>query len=62
MMKKGQAHWFQAMFDACERGWLVGFGIWEWAVCQKEGIMKSTEKRQQTSIGNFHKFQNENLA
>jgi len=32
-------------------------------ILSKEGIMKSTEKRQQTSsIGNFHKFQNENLA
>jgi len=32
-------------------------------ILSKEGIMKFTGKRQQTSsIGNFHKFQNENLA
>lgn len=36
--EKGQADWFQAMFDACEkRDWVGGFGIWEWAVWHGDG-------------------------
>lgn len=28
---KGQADWYQAMFDACEkRDWVGGFAIWDW--------------------------------
>ena len=36
--EKGQADWFQAMFDACEkRDWVGGFGIWEWAAWNGDG-------------------------
>ena len=36
--EKGQADWFQAMFDACEkRDWVGGFGIWEWAAWHGDG-------------------------
>ena len=29
---QGQADWYKAMFDACEkRDWVKGFGVWDWA-------------------------------
>lgn len=32
---QGQADWYRAMFDACEkRDWVKGFGVWDWAAKQ----------------------------
>ena len=36
--EKGQADWFEAMFDASKkREWVGGFGIWEWAAWHGDG-------------------------
>ena len=47
---EGQADWYQAMFDACEkRSWVKGYALWSWTGWRKyESELSSTAIRSRT--------------